>query len=508
MGTRRGWKALGLVVVAGLVVFDLVLAGTPVPDPAPDAFFYETGNDAVDAVTTASVSARVAIIRSDNAALSAPAPATARLTTAQIQDMVYAALRADWDEQLDRPRLAARIAQVKAEKDSCWVTVKSNLIGYPGRTYTEGDQTDIRVTRAVMTFLADQTEATRISMLACGGYNDDKAEFDIFEKSVFASSGMRWNEYFGDLPDTFALQDIIDELQQRHPEKVIEGVNLNYDEVMDDGRPYRALTRSERFTLLKKRRLPVPEYNGIGALTTRNVLEDGGYVPTASILYSDVLVNVPVMKTTGKVGVNGAMKNYIGSVSRGVYAGDRGGSLGRLDHDPLVKTVVNLFSYHPSDYVVYDALVGLEGDGSHPNGNGRTGWVQRNFVMAGEDPIAVEAVAAASMGLNPYDLDMLAWGRAKGWGYFELPRIAIAGNALDDVRMDMMHPADYTNYTPGYYYGRGNRRWLVDGPYAAGAHQVTWDGRGDDGRPAASGVYLVQLRAGSAVQVRRIALLR
>jgi len=465
MRTARGLKALGLLVLVGLVALDLVSARPQQQDPAPDSFFFETGNDAIDAVTTASVTAQVAIIRSDNEQLIDPVLATERLTTAQIQDIVYAALRTDRDRETDKPVLAAKIAQVVAEKGSCWVAVKSNLIGFPGRTYTQGDQTDIRVTRAVMTFLADETEATRISMLACGGYQQDKAEFDIFEKSLFASSGMRWNEYFWDLPDDYTLQSVIDELGQRHPDKVIEGVNLNYDEVMDDGRPYRALSRSERFTKLAKRRLPVPVDNGIGGLATSNVLEDGGYVSTVSILYSDVLVNVPVMKTTGKVGVNGAMKNYIGSVSRGVYSSDRGGSLGRLDHGPLVKTVVNLFAYHPSDYIIYDALVGLEGDGSHPNGNGKTGWVRRNFVLVGEDPIAVEAVAATSMGLNPHDLDLLQWGRAKGWGYFELSRIAIEGNDLEEVKMDMMHPIGYTSYTPGFYYGRGNRRWLINGLY-------------------------------------------
>lgn len=462
---RNGLKLICLLALTGLVALDLVSAGPQVRDPAPDAYYFETGNDAVDAVTAVSLAAQVAIVRSDNELLADPAPTTERLTTAQIQDMVYTALRTDRDWQTGRPVLVEKIARVRAEKGSCWVAVKSNLIGYPGRTYTHGDQTDIRVTRAVMTFLADETAATRISMLACGGYNDDAAEFDIFEKSLFASSGMRWNEYFWDLPDDYVLQNVIDELAQRHPDKVIEGINLNYDEMMDDGRPYRALSRSERFTMLKKRRLPVPVDNGIGGLATSNFLEDGGYVPTVSILNSDLLVDVPVMKVTGKVGVNGAMKNYIGSVSRGVYASSRGDSLSRLDHEPLVKTVVNLFAYHPSDYIVYDALVGLEGDGSHPNGNGLTGWVRRNFILVGEDPIAVESAAAASMGLNPYDLDLLHWGRAKGWGYFELPRIAIEGNSLEDVEVDMMHPVDYTNYTPGYYYGRGNRRWLINGLY-------------------------------------------
>ncbi len=38
-------------------------------------------------------------------------------------------------------------------------------------------------------------------------------------------------------------------------------------------------------------------------------------------------------------------------------------------------------------------------------------------------------------------------------------------------------------------------RSLVDGEFAAGTHDVTWDGRGDDGRPAGSGIYLARLKA-------------
>lgn len=473
-------KKLALLGIAGLVALDLASAGRQqAEDVAPDAYF-----NAPDASTAASIVAHVAIIRSDNEVLADPVPADQKLTTAQIRDMVYAVLQTDRDHETDRPRLAARIASVRQERDSCWVAVKSNLIGYPGRAlYTQGDQTDIRVTSAVMSYLADSTEATRISMLACGGYSDDYREQAIFETSKFISSGLRWNEYFWDLPDEHTLQDIIDELAARHPDKIIEGINLNYDEVLENGRSYRELTRTERRGL-DHLVLPVPSSNGIGALPTSNVRKDGGYKPTAAILYSDLVVNIPVMKTTGKVGVNGIMKNYIGSVSRGVYGGNRGGSLGSLDHGTatedhahtLEKTIVNLFSYHPSDYVIFDALVGLEGDGSHPKGNGPTGYIRRNFLMAGEDPIAMESVAATSMGLNPRDLDLLAYGRAKGWGEFEPGKIAIDGNSLDDVRMDMMHPIFYTNYTPGYYYGRGNRRWLISGPYEGSDLEVDYLG--------------------------------
>ena len=37
-------------------------------------------------------------------------------------------------------------------------------------------------------------------------------------------------------------------------------------------------------------------------------------------------------------------------------------------------------------------------------------------------------------------------------------------------------------------------RICVCGWYPAGAHAVTWDGLGDDGRRAAAGIYFVRLR--------------
>jgi hypothetical protein len=52
-------------------------------------------------------------------------------------------------------------------------------------------------------------------------------------------------------------------------------------------------------------------------------------------------------------------------------------------------------------------------------------------------------------------------------------------------------------------------RSLVEAPLApAGSHSIGWDGRDREGTPAASGVYLVRLRAGDRIAARRIVLLR
>jgi flagellar hook assembly protein FlgD len=51
-------------------------------------------------------------------------------------------------------------------------------------------------------------------------------------------------------------------------------------------------------------------------------------------------------------------------------------------------------------------------------------------------------------------------------------------------------------------------RMLADGHYGAGLHRVPWDGRDEDGRPAASGVYLDRVRADDRIQTRKLLLLK
>ncbi|NUO82874.1 hypothetical protein HUU05_22610 [candidate division KSB1 bacterium] len=51
-------------------------------------------------------------------------------------------------------------------------------------------------------------------------------------------------------------------------------------------------------------------------------------------------------------------------------------------------------------------------------------------------------------------------------------------------------------------------RTLVEAPFEAGYHRVLWDGKDNDGRPLASGVYLYQLRAGSFSQVKKMSVIR
>ena len=49
---------------------------------------------------------------------------------------------------------------------------------------------------------------------------------------------------------------------------------------------------------------------------------------------------------------------------------------------------------------------------------------------------------------------------------------------------------------------------LASGCQPAGTHALAWNGAGDDGAPAAAGLYFVRLRAGGTRATRRVVLLR
>lgn len=49
---------------------------------------------------------------------------------------------------------------------------------------------------------------------------------------------------------------------------------------------------------------------------------------------------------------------------------------------------------------------------------------------------------------------------------------------------------------------------LADQTFSAGEHVLTWNGRDDDGRDLASGVYLARFKAAVVVQTQRLMLVR
>lgn len=78
------------------------------------------------------------------------------------------------------------------------------------------------------------------------------------------------------------------------------------------------------------------------------------------------------------------------------------------------------------------------------------------------------------------------------------------GNAVLPYRVDAAASVELSIYDSA---GQRVRR-LVEGYHTRGSYAASWDGRDDDGAPAASGVYYYHLRSGTQSQARRLTLLR
>lgn len=136
------------------------------------------------------------------------------------------------------------------------------------------------------------------------------------------------------------------------------------------------------------------------------------------ILRETTLITVPVMKTHGKTRISGALKNQWGCLP----------SMRHEYHLVLDEAIADLNAVVRPAFAVMDGTVGLEGNGPK---SGRPRIADR--VLCSADPVALDAVQALSMGIDPASVRHLATSQARGVGTAELGRIERRGPELAPV---------------------------------------------------------------------------
>ena len=432
MSKRKVLWALGLMAVPTLILFDIVTASR-LKVAAPLAI------DALSMATPLENSS-VAVVRSDNSLLSLPVAPDEPLDYEQIKEMVWNAI------EMAPTKLGLLPAIIPAQS---WVVVKPNMVFIkPQNDYSLGDITDPRVTRAVLEYLAEYSQARRITLAMGGSWQGLDGEPDRRDTGPIMQDGVHvdgftciWGDDYPGFEGSF--QDVLNDLAARYPDKSFDRGNFNYDVFPD---------------IEGARKVPVPESNGIGGWSADE------YYVSNMILNCDVFISVPAMKVHDIPGVSLAHKNYMGTASRVMY-GKSGWWLGDLHSQPGGPDAVfsDLFSYHPADYVVMGGAWGMQGRGPHHTQGGKP--VRTNMVIAGPDPVAVDAVASTIMGFNPWDVENLRRSVAKGYGTLDMNYITVNGDPIEKVAMKFEKPARQGTGVSSYY-GRGNRVWLVHGAHA------------------------------------------
>jgi uncharacterized protein (DUF362 family)/Pyruvate/2-oxoacid:ferredoxin oxidoreductase delta subunit len=163
-------------------------------------------------------------------------------------------------------------------------------------------------------------------------------------------------------------------------------------------------------------------YRNIGNDSVR-VAFDPAFMPAVSlsraVLEADVVISLPKFKTHGLTVMTGAIKN-----SYGFLPGAQKARLHKAAGSPerFHQLIVEVFRLRVPDLFIVDAVVGMEG-----NGPASPDLRDIGLILASNNAVALDAVIAFMMGLDPQRLPFLVKAKDEGLGDYDLDRIDIVG---------------------------------------------------------------------------------
>ena len=372
------------------------------------AFAATTSPQPVSAAST------VAMVRSDDATLHEPIARDQRLDYHRhVLPMVQ--------RVLEQSKLKDLVDAATTGTDGVVdVVCKVNIVH---AEHVQGDVTDWRVVKAVVQTIHAWRPEVKLT-IAEGGvwFPPERTDLHAMEPSTEIGDGFETAGYRALLTDP-DLADVN-----------LHIVDLNYDDTIEK----------------------TPPGGGLVAET---------YHVPRTVSDADLFIDMPVMKVTGAIGMTVAMKNLIGTAPGMKYGWSKSRGWPPDSGNPglwhtsrtLDETLVDLTGVVEADFAVVDAIMCMErgriiADGGMPT--------RRNIVFAGNDLVAVDAVATRLMGMNPLDMEYLQLGQRRGLGIADLDRVQLLGD-LEDLT-DRFHK--YPMAWGEGHYGMGQRTWLLKGP--------------------------------------------
>ncbi len=144
-----------------------------------------------------------------------------------------------------------------------------------------------------------------------------------------------------------------------------------------------------------------------------------GVSVSAAILDADIVISLPKFKTHGLTVMTGAIKN-----SYGILPGAQKAMLHKAAGSPerFHEVIVEVFRLRVPDLFIVDAVVGMEG-----NGPASPDLRDIGLVLASDNAVALDAVIATMMGVDPGRLRFLQKAKELGLGDHDLKSIEIVG---------------------------------------------------------------------------------
>lgn len=155
-------------------------------------------------------------------------------------------------------------------------------------------------------------------------------------------------------------------------------------------------------------------------------------------LDSDVLINLPKLKTHSLTVLTGGVKNMYGAIPSGLRTRFHGEYVRPEDFG---QVLVDIFSAIKPQLTIMDGVVAMEGEGPASGSLREVG-----LILASQDTVALDAVATKIIGLDPLDIYTTKYATERGLGIGNLQDIEVIGEKLEGVIVpDFKLPASATS---------------------------------------------------------------
>jgi len=145
------------------------------------------------------------------------------------------------------------------------------------------------------------------------------------------------------------------------------------------------------------------------------------------LLEADHLVNLPIFKTHVAMVFTCALKNVKGVVQDKIHA--------EMHQTDLAAAMMDLWSVCKADLSIVDMIRPAEGFGPHS-----TLPMDFGCIVAGKDPVAIDATCCRMVGLDINRVTYFKAARERGLGYFRESQMEIRGKTIKEVFQQMWLP--------------------------------------------------------------------
>jgi uncharacterized protein (DUF362 family) len=157
-----------------------------------------------------------------------------------------------------------------------------------------------------------------------------------------------------------------------------------------------------------------------------------------SLVDTDLLCSVPMMKTHTLAGVTLGMKNLIGVYPGAVYQSVRGrvhDLTSKIESSGTAAAIVDMVRANKLGLVVIDASTAMEG-----NGPAEGTLVPMDLIIAGANPLAADMIAAHLMGFDAGAIPTFTWANKAGLAPTCVDQIEVRGESLSGARRQFKKP--------------------------------------------------------------------